>query len=153
MFVFKQKTAYEMRISDWSSDVCSSDLGSIVACASESPAFGASRPEGAVVVSTVGNASPSASGACRPTTPPSGACSGTTSGRSRVSYSPCGASGTFSDTSETPLRSEEQTSELQSLIRTSYAAFCLKKKKTSKKNTISDIKLTLIIKFQNLIKH
>src|SRR3546814_1335550 len=24
---FKQKTAYEMRISDWSSDVCSSDLG------------------------------------------------------------------------------------------------------------------------------
>src|SRR3546814_2585307 len=27
VFVFKQKTAYEMRISDWSSDVCSSDLG------------------------------------------------------------------------------------------------------------------------------
>src|SRR3546814_18152074 len=26
VFVFKQKTAYEMRISDWSSDVCSSDL-------------------------------------------------------------------------------------------------------------------------------
>src|SRR3546814_9271352 len=25
-FVFKQKTAYEMRISDWSADVCSSDL-------------------------------------------------------------------------------------------------------------------------------
>src|SRR3546814_2309687 len=25
-FVFKQKTAYEMRISDWSSDVCSADL-------------------------------------------------------------------------------------------------------------------------------
>src|SRR3546814_7054522 len=25
-FCFKQKTAYEMRISDWSSDVCSSDL-------------------------------------------------------------------------------------------------------------------------------
>src|SRR3546814_8213958 len=28
-FFFKQKTAYEMRISDWSSDVCSSDL---IAC-------------------------------------------------------------------------------------------------------------------------
>src|SRR3546814_6321967 len=27
-FFFKQKTAYEMRISDWSSDVCSSDLSS-----------------------------------------------------------------------------------------------------------------------------
>src|SRR3546814_4291008 len=26
IFFFKQKTAYEMRISDWSSDVCSSDL-------------------------------------------------------------------------------------------------------------------------------
>src|SRR3546814_9233379 len=30
-FFFKQKTAYEMRISDWSSDVCSSDLGPKVA--------------------------------------------------------------------------------------------------------------------------
>src|SRR3546814_16173741 len=28
-FLFKQKSAYEMRISDWSSDVCSSDLGCI----------------------------------------------------------------------------------------------------------------------------
>src|SRR3546814_11746030 len=28
-FFFKQKTAYEMRISDWSSDVCSSDLGKL----------------------------------------------------------------------------------------------------------------------------
>src|SRR3546814_4260904 len=29
VFFFKQKTAYEMRISDWSSDVCSSDLGAV----------------------------------------------------------------------------------------------------------------------------
>src|SRR3546814_16736302 len=29
VFFFKQKTAYEMRISDWSSDVCSSDLARI----------------------------------------------------------------------------------------------------------------------------
>src|SRR3546814_20545143 len=29
-FFFKQKTAYEMRISDWSSDVCSSDLADAV---------------------------------------------------------------------------------------------------------------------------
>src|SRR3546814_20080505 len=29
VFFFKQKTAYEMRISDWSSDVCSSDLISL----------------------------------------------------------------------------------------------------------------------------
>src|SRR3546814_9710234 len=31
VFFFKQKTAYEMRISDWSSDVCSSDLRSFTA--------------------------------------------------------------------------------------------------------------------------
>src|SRR3546814_10138893 len=30
-FFFKQKTAYELRISDWSSDVCSSDLGRVAA--------------------------------------------------------------------------------------------------------------------------
>src|SRR3546814_8213854 len=30
IFFFKQKTAYEMRISDWSSDVCSSDLRRIL---------------------------------------------------------------------------------------------------------------------------
>src|SRR3546814_11076506 len=30
LFSFKQKTAYEMRISDWSSDVCSSDLMSAI---------------------------------------------------------------------------------------------------------------------------
>src|SRR3546814_17165263 len=29
-FFFKQKTAYEMRISDWSSDVCSSDLADLI---------------------------------------------------------------------------------------------------------------------------
>src|SRR3546814_8992735 len=30
IFFFKQKTAYEMRISDWSSDVCSSDLKGVI---------------------------------------------------------------------------------------------------------------------------
>src|SRR3546814_16610625 len=36
-FFFKQKTAYEMRISDWSSDVCSSDL--LAAVPSASPRY------------------------------------------------------------------------------------------------------------------
>src|SRR3546814_3907345 len=35
-FFFKQKTAYEMRISDWSSDVCSSDLTSFSPSSNES---------------------------------------------------------------------------------------------------------------------
>src|SRR3546814_14134423 len=39
VFCFKQKTAYELRISDWSSDVCSSDL-------SGSPPGSADRPSG-----------------------------------------------------------------------------------------------------------
>src|SRR3546814_10312775 len=38
-FFFKQKTAYEMRISDWSSDVCSSDLNDIGAVAQEQVAL------------------------------------------------------------------------------------------------------------------
>src|SRR3546814_3895777 len=56
-FCFKQKTAYEMRISDWSSDVCSSDLpdartgegaggtaAGVAAPAQRPPGAGADRP-------------------------------------------------------------------------------------------------------------
>src|SRR3546814_10189043 len=52
VFFFKQKTAYEMRISDWSSDVCSSDLQSsspILPSAAEMP------PCAATVCERVGN--------------------------------------------------------------------------------------------------
>src|SRR3546814_10528335 len=35
VFFFKQKTAYDMRISDWSSDVCSSDLYQQILCSPE----------------------------------------------------------------------------------------------------------------------
>src|SRR3546814_6796241 len=41
-FIFKQKTAYEIRISDWSSDVCSSDLAAGIAGCSSSA--GAAAP-------------------------------------------------------------------------------------------------------------
>src|SRR3546814_3174300 len=40
IFFFKQKTAYEMRISDWSSDVCSSDLIGLVEIGGEERANG-----------------------------------------------------------------------------------------------------------------
>src|SRR3546814_11378780 len=45
LFFFKQKTAYDMRISDWSSDVCSSDLNRITTKA-------ASTPKGSVRIAT-----------------------------------------------------------------------------------------------------
>src|SRR3546814_2512971 len=53
-FFFKQKTAYEMRISDWSSDVCSSDLagGKIHRAPSDIPGVGrfavVADPQGAM---------------------------------------------------------------------------------------------------------
>src|SRR3546814_10761471 len=40
-FFFKQKTAYEMRISDWSSDVCSSDRAEMKALEAEQEAIDA----------------------------------------------------------------------------------------------------------------
>src|SRR3546814_13952731 len=43
IFFFKQKTAYEMRISDWSSDVCSSDL---LPCGQGKVGIGAQRLDG-----------------------------------------------------------------------------------------------------------
>src|SRR3546814_2038486 len=42
-FFFKQKTAYEMRISDWSSDVCSSDLAAPAGRACEVRHLGAAH--------------------------------------------------------------------------------------------------------------
>src|SRR3546814_1801722 len=88
-----------MRISDWSSDVCSSDLRSI---ASPSAAR-SNRCSAAIMSRDVNRSSPFPS---RP--------SATSSGEDRTALI---------------TRSEEHTSELQSLMRISYAVFCLKKKK------------------------
>src|SRR3546814_5196469 len=48
-FFFKQKTAYEMRISDWSSDVCSSDL----AWKARASGIAVSSPQEALVLASV----------------------------------------------------------------------------------------------------
>src|SRR3546814_7554350 len=131
-FLFKQKTAYDVRISYWSSDVCSSDLfpgnsgrGCVAANRpSSSPGFLTNR------------LSPPASSEWRCSSPPSSACSW-----SSRSFS---SSGTDSARGRRDLpafrlpsapRSEEHTSELQSLMRISYAVFCLKKQKKMKKLT------------------
>src|SRR3546814_945100 len=54
---FRQKTAYERRMSDWSSDVCSSDLGGSRLANGRSEAIGGSDlavPEGATVIDAAG---------------------------------------------------------------------------------------------------
>src|SRR3546814_7801608 len=91
-----------MRISDWSSDVCSSDLR----CASRSPhvEVGSRLPSLQLSVSRILPA------ACHEAERPPFALDKT------FQYLPV-------------FRSEEHTSELQSLMRISYAVFCLKKKK------------------------
>src|SRR3546814_2886581 len=129
-FFFKQKTAYEMRISDGSSDVCSSDL----------PRWrsGAARPRRG-----------RNSGGGPPRRTRRATATGRSAGSSGASlrHKPdlwlgrevcaCGAAGGPDNTSQSPTgftRSEEHTSELQSLMRLSYAVFRLKKKnhKTTK---------------------
>src|SRR3546814_5394560 len=103
VFFFKQKTAYEMRISDWGSDVCSSDL---------LLRRRAGTREGRLVAESsraVDRAQQHLQEMDRPT------------GMETVGMGRDAAHG----------RSEEHTSEPQSLMRISYAVFCLKQKKTS----------------------
>src|SRR3546814_9728247 len=121
VFFFKQETAYEMRISDWSSDVCSSDL----LAPDDDVHMGVA---GVVVIDR-----------------------DPIEFRAKVDFDPAHkvagvrrqvgqVSAVFRRDDEPELvaivlaaiRSEEHTSELQSLMRISYAVFCLKKKKNKK---------------------
>src|SRR3546814_7709180 len=138
-FFFKQKTAYEMRISDWSSDVCSSDLriwrqaeAGIVRISPDLEVLGkivigiaiAIRPDhpdffGADAVAQLRQ---DAKLIADPVYPP-------------IVINDATAPSRWNHLIDRNIlqwheaRSEEHTSELQSLMRTSYAVFCLKKKK------------------------
>src|SRR3546814_2506264 len=109
-----------MRISDWSSDVCSSDLGG---------AHRSGRPEDGdglhpISSRTWTSTSIAASGATG-TSPSSRSSTPPWPGRIvPLSFTPARRLSQLSNR-----RSEEHTSELQSLMRISYAVFCLKKKK------------------------
>src|SRR3546814_7894249 len=129
VFFFKQKTAYEMRISDWSSDVCSSDLRTGQRSAARASRL-CYRGEG-------------------------GRCwmrrrlGDEADRRSRWKYGICtrprhiaGTGGSYSVSGKPPPRSEEHTSELQSLMRISYAVLCLKKK-TINHNATTNIHTTV----------
>src|SRR3546814_3861564 len=104
-----------MRISDWSSDVGSSDLP------------GRARP---------------ATAARRPPAPAAGSRS---TSRLRATATRCATARTRATHAAAcrggRARSEEHTSELQSLMRISYAVFCLKKKKTTTKHIEGTITL------------
>src|SRR3546814_8869820 len=127
-FFFKQKTAYEMRISDWSSDVCSSDLrAGVAAVAGEVQRTAAGLGEAAVALDFAGEFAVAflidgqLVGADVDVRPLAARQPGN---RLIVTAE---VERTAADV-EFGFRSEEHTSELQSLMRISYAVFCLKKK-------------------------
>src|SRR3546814_2685115 len=124
-FFFKQKTAYEMRISDWSSDVCSSDLGVVdLGFSSRHVALqaGGHQRYGLRHKFSFAGRAP----ARRRTV---GQVEQVQLETSRVSASAMPSPRKTTMTKATRIRTEEHTSELQSLIRISYAVFCLKKNK------------------------
>src|SRR3546814_3412799 len=137
VFFFKQKTAYEMRISDWSSDVCSSDLH-------DADARAAALPQKVAQQGRL--AAPEKAGddserdrimhvAGLPGSHRSADRSGVRKDPRQTSRRLPGWERSANDLVDRPAtrprrpRSEEHTSELQSLMRISYAVFCLKKKK------------------------
>src|SRR3546814_4383630 len=104
-FFFKQKTAYEMRISDWSSDVCSSDLPFHAIGQDHLLHLARGRifvADQQVLRHLLRDGGAAAGALARPDL-------------GRI-------------VEHRADRSEEHTSELQSLMRISYAVFCLKKK-------------------------
>src|SRR3546814_4477725 len=151
-FFFKQKTAYEMRISDWSSDVCSSDLdqpslprrGTLVGLIG-SAFYGGNllRPPRAILeradeaaLHHVGDSAehvltvaPDLLSQVRLGDGLAMLDQGLDDlglGRGRLVRLACLGCVLVVDRIKVSLRSEEHTSELQSLMRISYAVFCLK---------------------------
>src|SRR3546814_2526154 len=150
VFFFKQKTAYEMRMSDWSSDVCSSDLKRLRCLDRREPAprfrrcimrrdpvarrIGHQR-EAAIIFGTLARVDAAAGkqveqqvdlsmreverDAAQRLEP-----RGRIADRDDVADPALGVPPRVDR--ETIGRSEEHTSELQSLMRISYAVFCLK---------------------------
>src|SRR3546814_6148992 len=139
IFFFKQKTAYEMRISDWSSDVCSSDLPA--GRHGRRPLLGRllqphrhhlnHRREmlSSGFTSTQNHERNHSCSSCFPPSPswasPRPRFSAIPAPWRRAERSPCTRTRAASAATA---RSEEHTSELPSLMRISYAVFCWKKK-------------------------
>src|SRR3546814_3585464 len=121
--IFKQKTAYDMRISDWSSDVCSSDL--LLELGAEEQELLVPSRRGVDVDGRVDPALGEA--AIEAQLHVAGALELL---EDHLVHAAPGLDESGGEDGEAAalLRSEEHTSELQSLMRISYAVFCLKKK-------------------------
>src|SRR3546814_9972997 len=137
-FFFKQKTAYEMRISDWSSDVCSSDLfgfrfriGPPVAVQAREDV-----PHGLLLCLVLqgllgqdilrpgAGALSSVNGQGRDQASSSGPLARRISTKPTTAAAPMATAGLLRTKSRASvIRSEEHTSEHQSLMRNSYAVF------------------------------
>src|SRR3546814_10093693 len=126
VFFFKQKTAYELRISDWSSDVCSSDLLAELGIDSSYAPYAVDRNQ----FRPIGDRGQLSALRDRYEIPSGRYLIGSFQRDSVASdlVSPKLVKGP-------DVRSEEHTSELQSLMRISYAVFCLKKKNQKKHTT------------------
>src|SRR3546814_8390922 len=141
LFFVKQKTAYEMRICDWSSDVCSSDLPPDARLGARSQALFRDEILGAARRSRVPRyregrdlqrfpgAGARAGRPCR-----EGRAPARRAARFRIADAAARGPGRDligrrggRDEQPRRRRSEEHTSERQSLMRISYAVFCLKK--------------------------
>src|SRR3546814_8424144 len=136
-FFFKQKTAYEMRISDWSSDVCSSDLDALLRRfaaprrrrrRAEVHRLAADRRLGAA-----GQARQVGEGDHHRADHREEHAEVEAHRRRQLELLQEGqlhvtvVAGQEGPPGEPGARSEEHTSELQSLMRNSYAVFCFKK--------------------------
>src|SRR3546814_3055019 len=121
LYFFKQKTAYEVRISDWSSDVCSSDLRQAIGRRDECHRRWVFRnPRASSTSSSCPNPRGRGGSGIRPARSrdraprrPRRFLRHSVSLRREIRQAAIG-------------RSEEHTSELQSLMRISYALFCSK---------------------------
>src|SRR3546814_10624485 len=131
VFFFKQKTAYDMRISDWSSDVCSSDLPTqeglfqhyrAIHDAVEIPIIIYNIPGRCIVDMSVETMARLAE------LPNIIGVKDATADLTRPARTRAAVGSEFAQLTGEDARSEEHTSEFQSLMRISYAVFCLKNK-------------------------
>src|SRR3546814_4110878 len=127
IFFFRQKTAYDLRIMDWSSDVCSSDL-SVGNARHHAEIVGDQDERKPELLPQVGQHAQN----LRLDSDIERRRGLVSDQQLRIAHQ-CHRDHHALAQSPRELvrvRSEEHTSELQSLMRISYAVFCLKKKKT-----------------------